>query len=528
MNCLVVETEGRLLIVDCGVMFANDSGIDLIHPSFEYLKQRQEDLEGVVLTHAHEDHLSGIPFLLRELDLPIYCGDYAAELLKNKSSEHEHVIAPMLRPLTPGDRIALGPFSVTPFPMPHSIVQNTGLVIDMPKGRILHTGDFKLGIEGADKGVSTLDTLKGAAEGRVDLMLADATGAEEREPAGDESEVYEVIDGIFDGAPKRIFAAIFSSNIRRLDSLLRLASRHGRTIGLAGRSVQNHVRIGLATSELFAPAGLIQPLEKVAEMPKEKTLVIVSGTQGEFRSALSRLAHGHHHLLKVTPEDRVILSSRFIPGNEIAISMTIDNLLHRGAAVYHRYNTPGIHVSGHGSAGEIAAAIRTVGPKSFMPVHGTLRHLKAGAALARSVGVQNVAVATDGQTLHWTRSKLTVEDGAPPTRRVYIDNGGRLPGSALKERRLLGTSGVISIAFLVDDSGVPGDIRVTSRGVVAEEIEAWASELVSGRVRSVAAVAASRGDRPDALQDTVRNAVRKLVQKRLSRDPLVLVSVIPI
>lgn len=532
MNCLAVETEGRLLLIDCGVMFApNDSGIDVIHPNFERITDRRDDIEGIVLTHAHEDHVSGLPFLLRELDFPVYGGDYALELLKVKASEPGRTITPMIRPLPAGGEITLGPFQVRTFAIPHSIVQNTGLVITMPKGRILHTGDFKLGVNRPDKGNEALEVFKRAAGDGVDLMLSDSTGAEETDIVGEESEVRAVFDTLFAEATERLFVAIFSSNLRRLESVLALAQKYGRKVGLAGRSVQNHVRIAETTSELDLPSGLIRPLDELAEMPKDKVVTIVSGTQGEYRSALSRLARGHHHALKVEPGDTVLLSSRFIPGNELTISAMIDQLLQRGARVHHRYNTRNIHVSGHGGKDEIAAAIRAVKPTCFLPVHGTHRHLQAGAALAKAASVKHVAVATNGQTVHCSGEGLQVEDDAPGSHpgnsRVYIDQGGLLARSALRDRRILGTAGVLVVAFSVDSDGRrTSDVDVKQRGVVADEAEAWIADVVSKKVRATTddenTVAP---DNVEAYREKVRHAVRKLIQKQMNRDPLVVVSI---
>jgi ribonuclease J len=527
MNSLVVETEGRLLVIDFGVMFtSNDSGIDLIYPSFEYLRKRRDDIEAVILTHAHEDHLSGLPFLLRELDPPVYAGSYAIELLKVKSSEPGSAIAPMTRCLLPEEQVTLGPFSIKTFPIPHSIVQNTGLVVDMPRGRILHTGDFKLGMNGDDRGAAALGALGRAGEGRVDLMLSDSTGAEEAEIAGQEAEVYATFDEVFGRTSSRIFVAIFSSNIRRLESVFRLASLHGRHVGLAGRSVQNHVRIAENTGELVIPSGLLLPLDRLAEMPRDKVVIIVSGTQGEFRSALSRLAHGNHHQLTVEQGDAVLLSSRFIPGNEIVIGTMIDRLLVRGARVYHRVNTPNIHVSGHGGRQEISAAISNVKPRCFLPVHGTFRHLNAGAALATAAGVKHVAVASNGQVVHCSKSGLDVENDGLSTGRVYVDQGGHIPGAALRDRRILGTSGVLAVSFALDDLGrMTTAVDVKIRGVLAEEAEAWLGKLVADKVRTVVAKSVQH-EGLDTCREMIRHAVRKLVQKQISRDPLVLVSIL--
>lgn len=525
MNCLIVEAEGRLLLIDCGVMFPSDDfGIDVIHPGFEYLWERRDDIEAVVLTHGHEDHISGLPFLLREFDLPVYGGNYALELLKAKVGEVDYATGMMPRTLHLLQKTDLGPFSITSFPMPHSIIQNTGLLIQTPAGRILHTGDFKLGMT-KDGGVSALATLKQMAEVEVDLMLADSTGAEEPEVAGEEAAVASTLNTLFKEARHRVFVAIFSSNIQRMASVIQAAKLSGRRIALCGRSVQNHYRIARARGGIDFPVESIINLDDATTLPRSEVAVIVSGTQGEGRSALNRISRGMHHVLSVEKDDLVILSSRFIPGNELAISEMIDRLLMLGAQVIHRGINRKIHVSGHGGKPEIRAAIDAVRPRCYLPVHGTFRHLKAGAVIAQSVGIDNIDVAINGQSVTVSKSGMTVGEPTVPVRRVFVDRGGILSESIIKDRRILAANGSVTVTFVLDeDNRLQGNINVTSRGVVTQELADWFAGEVRKKAKNV--LLDAMDEEYENLTEVIRTQLRKFVSKLISREPLVSVSVI--
>lgn len=525
MNCLIIEAEGRLLLIDCGVMFPGDDlGIDVIHPGFEYLWERQDDIEAVVLTHGHEDHITGLPFLLREIDLPVYGGNYALGLLKVKVGEMDYTPGLMARKLHLLQKTDLGPFSVTSFPMPHSIIQNTGLLIQTPAGRILHTGDFKLGMT-KDGGVSALATLTQMGDGEIDLMTVDSTGAEEPDVAGEETTVAATLNTLFKEARHRVFVAIFSSNIQRMASVIKAATRSGRRIALCGRSVQNHFRIARASGGINIPTESVISLEDSAALPRSEVAVIVSGTQGEGRSALNRISRGTHHVLSVEKDDLVVLSSRFIPGNELAISAMIDRLLMLGARVIHRGVNRGVHVSGHGGMTEIRAAIDAVRPRCYLPVHGTFRHLTAGAAIAQSVGIANIDVAVNGQTVTVSKNGIAVGEPSVPVRRVFVDRGGILSESIIRDRRILASNGSVTVTLVLDeDNRLHGKINATSRGVVTQELMAWFADEVQEKAKNI--LFDVKDEQCENLTEVIRTQLRKFVSKLISREPLVTVTII--
>ncbi len=528
MNCLVIETAGRLLVVDCGVMFSSEqTGVDLIHPGFEYLVQRQHDIEGIVLTHAHEDHVSGIPFLLQQIDAPIFTGTYAIGLLNKKTAEAGFAVKPMTRELQHHRPTDIGPFRVTAFPMPHSIVQNTGLLIEMPSGRLLHTGDFKLRANGSDGGQAALDTLSQAASGPIDLMLSDSTGAEETEDVGEESQVADTLDELFSRSAGRVFTATFSSNLYRVRSVMQIAQKHGRKVALCGLSVQNHIHIAKTVCGLDLPPCDTVSMEEALLVSRDKLAVIVSGTQGEYRSSLNRLALDTHHQLRIDPGDTVILSSRIIPGNELAISKMIDRLITRGAKVIHQHNRKDVHVSGHGGKNEIRRAIAAVQPRCFIPVHGTVHHLNACADLAREAGVKHVAVALNGQVVQCGDNGLSIRETPVPTHRVYVDRGRSLPDGVIRERRILGANGVLFVTVPLDrNGGLGGSVEVMSKGVIAEESTPWLAGLVEAKVPEILErlEQVERGNTPEC-HDRLRSGLRRHLSKIIAREPLVLVRI---
>jgi ribonuclease J len=359
-------------------------------------------------------------------------------------------------------------------------------------------------------------------------MLCDSTGAEEREAAGEESEVTETLHDLIATTGGRVYVAIFSSNVRRLAAILGLARDAGRKVVLCGRSVNSHLEAATAAGILSAPHGLIVPFEEAAGLPPGRLLVVISGTQGEARSALGRLAAEGHPPLCVGPGDLVALSSRFIPGNEVAISRMIDRLLTLGARVVHRGNLPGVHVSGHGSRDEIRLAIEAVRPRGFLPAHGTFRHLCAAAELARAAGVERAVVATDGQVVRLGPEGPSVGAERVPAGHVFIDGGAGLPESSIRDRRLIGGRGALVVSLALDAEGRSrGRIEVLARGVVAEETLPWLEEQVRAEaLRLLAGLDPEVRADTGRCRDSLRTGLRRFVQRLISREPWVGVAIV--
>lgn len=529
MNCLAIEAAGRILVLDCGVMFPSpdEPGVDVIHPSFEHLVAERDKVAGVVLTHGHEDHVAGVPYLLRELDVPIWGSAYTLALVERrfKESGGGRLVS---RVLPVGGSAALGPFSIRSFPMPHSIAENKGLVVEAPGRRILHTGDFKLGMCGPDRGRTALGALAEAGAAGVDLMICDSTGAEEAEDAGEEDVVEARLGELVRGTRGAVYVAIFSSNVKRMGSLCNVARACGRKLVLAGRSVVAHAEVAASVGLLGLDRGLLVPVEEAPSRPPGELLVLVAGTQGEERSALGRIAAAEHRHLRVAEGDLVVLSSRFIPGNELAISRMIDRLLRQGARVVHRGTDAGVHVSGHGSRREIDAAIRAVRPKAFLAAHGTFRHLLASAEIARSAGVARALAVANGEIVRLSAEGPALEGARAPVGRVLIDGEAGVPEPTMRERKLLGSCGLLHAIWNADPEGLPeGAIEVVARGVIADEALPWFASEVRAKIRGVLGELDPEVRRtPQLCREAVRSALRRFVDKGICREPYVIVTIL--
>ena len=532
MNCLILEVEGEILVVDCGVMFPSldQPGIDIIHPSFEYLVSRRNDLAGIVLTHGHEDHIAGVPYLLAQTDLPVYGSRYTVGLVEQRMKEFDHLGKLNAHIIDVDDVTEIGPFTIRSFPMPHSIIDNRGLLIDTAVGRVLHTGDFKLGMRGPTEGRDVLERLREMAADGIDLMICDSTGSQENEISGDESEVTDTLMSLVEETDGRVYVATFSSNVKRLAAIGEIAEHTGRKIALCGRSVVTHSRIAAQTGALRLPQQLVIPTEEVQNHPRDRTLVVVSGTQGESRSALSRLAMETLRHLNVEKGDLVALSSRFIPGNEVAISRTIDRLLRLGVRVVHRDNCPGIHVSGHGSIPEIEEAIAAVRPGAFIPGHGTYRHLAACSEIARREGVPAVMVLSNGQVAQLDTDGLSLTEEHLPVGKILIDGGSSVPESAMRDRHLLGNKGLLVISWIANEDGRPAsEIDVLLRGVTSDEASPWLCEQIRAEIiRILSGMAPELQIDFSRCGESVKTAIRKFVNKTVSREPYVIVSIYPL
>ena len=525
MNCTALEAGGKVLLVDCGVVFPapDQLGVQLGHPSFEYPVSRRDDMVGLVLTHGHEDHIAAIPYLLRELDVPVWGSPYTMGLVRSRMREFDHAGRLKAGILAPGAPTRLGPFSVGCFPVPHSIPDNLGLIIEAAGRRILHTGDFKLGAAGEGGTAPMLERIAPIAKEGIDLLLCDSTGAEEREPSGDERAVRDELARLVAGAEGRVYVAVFASNVSRLASIAEVAKRSGRKLAFSGRSVLNHVSVAGEVGTLRLPDGLVIPTERVMEHPRDGVIVALSGTQGEERSAMGRLSTENHRLLDVAPGDTVVLSSRFIPGNELAISRTIDRLLRLGARVEYRDNNPNVHVSGHGSRDEIRRLVEAVRPVAFMPVHGTYRHLVSCERIAREQGVARTAVASNGVVAVLDDDGIRLNGDTVPARKILIDGGTGVSEAAMRDRRLLGTKGLLLVSWIPDDDHMPaGRMEVVLKGVVSEEAIPWTADQVrdvaNDKLRSM-----STAEREDTIEcaEAVRLALRKFMSKTMSREPFV-------
>ena len=472
-NMTVFEHEGRLLIVDCGVLFPEEHqpGVDVILPDFTWIRDRLDSVVGLVLTHGHEDHIGGVPYLLKErADIPVLGSRLTLALVKEKMKEHG--IRPQLREVREGDRTELGVFDCEFVAVNHSIPDALAVAIRTQAGLVLHTGDFKMDQFPLDGRITDLRGFARLADEGVDLFMTDSTNAEVPGFTTSERDLVPAIETVFRTAPRRVIVSSFASHVHRIQQVLDQAHAHGRKVAFVGRSMVRNMGVAQDLGYLKVPKGLIVPLEQLERLPANKATLICTGSQGEPMAALSRMAN-RDHKIRVGEGDTILMASSVIPGNENAISTVINGLTRWGANVVHKGNAK-VHVSGHASAGELVYCYNLVQPKNVMPVHGEWRHLRANADLAIKTGVAaaNVVIAEDGVVVDLVdgRAKIT---GKVPAGYVYVDaqTVGGVTESALRDRRTLAEEGVVTILAIVDaDTGrlaEPPDFLV--RGFVHED-----------------------------------------------------------
>ncbi|GGK83311.1 ribonuclease J [Sphaerisporangium melleum] len=467
-NMAVFEFDGRLLLVDCGVLFPepDQPGVDLILPDFEYIRDRLDDIEALVLTHAHEDHIGAVPYLLRERrDIPLVGSRLTLGMIESKLGEHR--IQPVKIEVVEGERRRLGPFECEFFSVNHSIPDALAVAIRTPAGIVLHTGDFKMDQLPLDGRLTDLGGFARLGTEGVDLLMSDSTNSEVSGFVPSETTIGPVIDEVFRSASKRIIVACFASHVHRVQQVFDAAEQNGRKVALIGRSMVRNMGVARELGYLRVPAGILVDAREIEEWPPEDVVLICTGSQGEPMAALSRMAN-RDHPIRVAEGDTVVLASSLVPGNETAVNKVINGLTRWGARVVHKGNAL-VHVSGHAAAGELLYVLNATKPSNFMPVHGEWRHLRAHAKLAALTGVpdDHIVIAEDGVVVDLVDGRARIV-GAVPCGYVYVDGSsvGGVTDVALKDRRILGDEGFISVVVVVDSTTgkVSGGPEVYARG----------------------------------------------------------------
>jgi ribonuclease J len=452
-NMTVFEYDGRLLVVDCGVLFPSEDapGVDLILPDFRAIEDRLDDIDALVLTHGHEDHIGAVPFLLRQRpDLTIVGSRFTLALVAAKCKEHR--LTPHLLEVKEGERLHHGVFDCEYFAVNHSIPDALAVAIRTPAGLVLHTGDIKLDQLPLDGRLTDLAGFSRLGDEGVDLFLVDSTNADVPGFVISEREIGPVLDGVFHRADARIIVACFASHVHRVQQVLDAAVAHRRRVCFVGRSMERNMGLAAELGLLRVPDGLLVGIDEAMELPDSELVIVSTGSQGEPLSALARMARGDHRSVRIRPEDTIILASSLIPGNETAVFAVINGLTRLGATVVHQ-GTAKVHVSGHSPAGELLFLYNAVRPSNVMPVHGEWRHLRANARLAVQTGVPEDAVvlAEDGVVVDLVDGRASIT-GRVEVGRVYVDGleVGDIGESTLADRLVLGEGGFISITVAVD------------------------------------------------------------------------------
>ncbi|MEV0600652.1 ribonuclease J [Streptomyces sp. NPDC050315] len=529
-NMTVFEFDGRLLIVDCGVLFPEEEqpGIDLILPDFSSIRDRLDDIEGIVLTHGHEDHIGAVPFLLREKpDIPLIGSKLTLALIEAKLQEHR--IRPYTLEVIEGDRERLGPFDCEFVAVNHSIPDALAVAIRTPAGMVVHTGDFKMDQLPLDRRLTDLPAFARLGEEGIDLLLSDSTNAEVPGFVPPERDISNVLRQVFATAQKRIIVASFASHVHRIQQICDAAHEYGRRVAFVGRSMVRNMGIARELGYLNVPAGLVVDVKTLDDLPDDEIVLVCTGSQGEPMAALSRMANRDHQI-RIVPGDTVILASSLIPGNENAVYRVINGLTRWGANVVHKGNAK-VHVSGHASAGELLYFYNICKPKNLMPVHGEWRHLRANAELGALTGVpkDHIVIAEDGVVVDLVDGVARIT-GKVQAGYVYVDglSVGDVTESALKDRRILGDEGIISVFVVVDSTTgkITGGPHIQARGSGIDDAD---FNGVLPKIDEALAKSAQDGVmEPHQVQQLVRRCVGKWVSDNYRRRPMILPVVVEV
>jgi ribonuclease J len=530
-NMTVFEFGGRLLIVDCGMLLGktNSPGVDLTLPDWSHFADRFDDIDAVVLTHGHEDHIGALPYLLRERgDLPVIGSRLTLALVAAKLSQHR--IKPDLRQVREGDTATVGSWDLEFFAVNHSIPDALAVAIKAGRHTVLHTGDFKMDQTPLDGRLTDLPGFSRLGDDGVDLLLADSTNAEVPGFIPSERDVGKVVTDVIHKAQGRIIVACFASHVHRVQQVLDAAVDCERQVALVGRSMVRNMQIARDLGLLQVPDGVLIDLKLAEELPSRRVMLISTGSQGEPLSALSRMANREHQTVRISADDTILLASSLIPGNETSVGEVINGLSRLGATVVHK-STALVHVSGHAPAGELRYLINAVRPTNHMPVHGEWRHLRAHAAIARSMGLpdERIMLAEDGTVVDLVDGLARIT-GKIHVGYVYVDGleVGDIGDATLKDRRILGEEGFLSILVAVDvDAGkVVYGPEITARGFTDDKsaFDPILAELVTVVERAVA-----DGTRDsDALAHIVRRTVGRWVDREYRRRPMLMPMVVEV
>ena len=531
---MALECDDDIIVIDAGVLFPEEDmlGVDLVIPNFSYLTENRDRVRGILITHGHEDHTGALPYVLREINAPVYASRLTQGLIEVKLKEHRSLRDATLEVVEPGETVDLGSFQAEFFRVCHSIPDAMGIAIRTPLGLVVHTGDFKIDHTPVDGNPTELNKLAELASDGVLLLCSDSTYAEVPGYTPSERVVGEALERVIAEAPGRVMIATFASLISRMQQVIDAADRHGRHVAFVGRSMVDNANMAIRMGYLSAPPGIVKNIREVRDMPPDRVVLMTTGSQGEPTSALVRIANRDHRDVQIMAGDTVVISATPIPGNETVVSRTIDNLFRQGAEViYDRIAL--VHVHGHASQEELKLMLNLTKPEFFVPVHGELRHLKAHAELAQSLGIpaENTFVLEDGDVLEITPDYAEVVDRvtAGP---VYVD-GRRvwdMMNGVMRDRRLLSKDGIVVLVLTQDST--TGELtrppEMVSSGFIDMEEH---SATVSATAHVVMEALNSNGDHPvekDAIAKLVKDTVGNFLHQQTGRRPMIVPVVVEV
>jgi ribonuclease J len=534
-NMMVLEYDGALLVLDSGLMFPDDEmlGIDLVLPDFSYVVENRERVLGILLTHGHEDHIGALPYLLKQIEVPVYGTRLTLALVNSKLGEHGLQGKVKLNEVTTEKELSLGPFRVEFLEVSHSIPDGVALGIHTPVGVVVHTGDFKLDQTPVDQRPTAMQRFAELGRKGVILLMSDSTNADCPGFTAPERGVGQRLDSIFALAPGRIIVASFASHIHRIQQVMDTAARHGRSMAIIGRSMVKNVNIAQNLGYLNVPDGLLVRPQDIALLPSDRVAVLCTGSQGEPLSALARMAAHENPAVEIMKGDTVIISARPVPGNETSVNRTIDRLFAAGARVIYE-SSAGVHVSGHAAAEELKVMLNLVRPKYFMPIHGEHRHLYFHAELARATGItdENIFLLENGDILELGAAGAAVS-GKVQAGMILVDGFamGDFRDLVLRDRQHLASDGLVMVvvARSAQDGKIMGEPEIIFRGIAhaddPEELSSAAKKVVldlleSEEMRHVADVGVVRSRVHDVLQ--------KYLRQEANRRPMVLPVVVEV
>lgn len=528
-NMTAYEFGSDIIVVDCGMGFPDEDmyGIDIVLPDVSYLKANADRIRGLILTHGHEDHIGAVPYVLKDLDIPIYTTPLTAALVELKLEEHDLLYNTQIFTKKAGSVFRLGCFTVEFIHVNHSIPDSVALAIGTPLGTVIHTGDFKIDVTPISGGMIDLVRLGQLGNDGVLALLSDSTNVEKPGHSDSERKVGESFNKLFMGCDKRIIITTFASNVHRLQQIVNVAAKYNRKVAITGRSMENVLRVSTVLGYMDIPENVMVDIEQINKLPKNQVVIISTGSQGETMSALYRMAFSEHKQVRIDAGDRVIISASAIPGNENMISRVVDELFHKGAEVIYDRHTD-LHVSGHASQEEQKMMLALTKPKYFIPVHGEYRMLVKHAEIGKMMGVQpkNIVIGENGKVIEITKKAITCENTVP-SGAVLVDGSGvgEVGSVVMRDRHRLAEDGMVVVVmpFSSQDHVMIADPEIVTRGFIyVKEAEAMMDELKRVTLESVAACEAQHISDWTTIKSKVKNNLSGYLYKTTRRSPMIL------